>query len=72
MRHGLILGSFFGSENTFCTYQVFYPTHITVVAVIFKYGFMSSRRIVYFNSDFHYLLFLLILLLLNVNYGHGK
>jgi hypothetical protein len=72
MRHGLIVGSLFGSENTFCTYQIFYPTHLTVVAMIFMYGLMSSRRIVYFNSDLHYLLFFLIWLLLIVKYGTRK
>jgi hypothetical protein len=72
MRHGLILGSLFGSENTFCTYQPFYPTHLTVMVVIFMCGFVSSRRTVYFNSDLHYKLFFLIWLLLIVNYGKRK
>jgi hypothetical protein len=72
MRHGLILGSLFGSENTFCTYPVFYLTHLTVMAVIFMYGFVSSRRIVYLNSDLHYLLLFLIWFLLIVNYETRK
>jgi hypothetical protein len=72
MRRSLILGSLSGSENTFRTYKVFYPTHLTVMAVIFIYGFMSSRRIVYFNSELNYLLFFLMWLLLIVNYGTRK
>jgi hypothetical protein len=52
MRHGLVLGSHLGRENTFCTYQVFYLAHITVVAMTFIYGFMNSKRIVYFRFEF--------------------
>jgi hypothetical protein len=40
-RQGLILGSLSGNENMFCTYQVFYPTHLAVMAVIFTYAFQG-------------------------------
>jgi hypothetical protein len=56
MTHGLISGSLFGSENKFCIYKVFCPSHLTVKPAISIYGFMIST-IVYFNIDLHYLFF---------------
>lgn len=46
MKNGLILGSLFGSDNTFCTSEVFYPTRLTAMAGCDVQGRLFTSKII--------------------------